>query len=46
VSQFGILLSWDKCQITWCSIFILCTFTVEAYNIKEEADHSHQQKME
>lgn len=45
VSQFRILLSWDERQIIWYSIFILCIFTVEAYNIKEEADHSHQQKM-
>lgn len=44
VSHFGILLSQDKCQITWCSIFILSTLNETAYNIKVEAHHTHQQK--
>lgn len=34
VSYFGLLLSRDKCQITWCSIFIRSTLTGRAYSIK------------
>lgn len=44
VSRFGILLFQDKCQITWCSIFIPSTLNETAYNIKEETHHTHQQK--
>lgn len=41
VSHFGLLLSRDKCQITWCSIFIRSTLTGRAYSIKAWWRSSH-----
>lgn len=43
VSHFGLLLSRDKCQITWCSIFIRSTLTGGAYCIKawRRSSHTH-----
>lgn len=45
VSHFGLLLSRDKCQITWCSIFIRSTLTGRAYSIKawRRSSHTHAQ---